>query len=54
MIQKITLLALAVLALFYFDSEDFYGNNDEFRADRSARHCTGGDRACVRGQVSAR
>jgi len=50
---KIIWLALAVLALFYFDSEDFYGNDDEFRADRPARYCTDGDRACVHSQVPA-
>ena len=51
--MKIIWLALAVLALLYFDSEDFYGNDDEFRADRLAWHCTDGDRACVHSQVPA-
>jgi len=36
---KIIILVLAVLALFYFDSEEFHGDSNNICAWRLDRHC---------------
>jgi hypothetical protein len=36
---KIIIVVLAVLALFYFDSEEFHGNSNHIRAWQLDRHC---------------
>lgn len=62
MIQKITLLLLAVLALFYFDALESDGNRNQFSFDgthRSRSHIGGADvhrqifSRSDRGQVNA-
>jgi hypothetical protein len=59
---KIIILVLAVLALFYFDSEDFNGDSNHIRAWQLDRHCHHADSAFLyrqfftrqdRGQVNA-
>jgi hypothetical protein len=35
---KIIILVLAVLALFYFDSEESHGNRNQFSFDGTVRH----------------
>lgn len=60
--MKIIILVLAVLALFYFDSEEFNGDNNHIRAwqlDRHCHHIGGADVHCEifvrsdRGQLNA-